>query len=112
MVESGKISIVDNSELSGCNYIPDIVIKDGIWQIRNKGAFEKIKRYYDEQLVDFYFSERRIRTELMNSNLILKSSNSNTTTTSNRRIKGLSYSYMSFCPQRAKEYLERVDIYE
>lgn len=112
LVESGKISIVDNSELSGCNYIPDIVIKDGIWQIRNKGAFEKIKRYYDEQLVDFYFSERRIRTELMNSNLILKSSNSNTTTTSNRRIKGLSYSYMSFCPQRAKEYLERVDIYE
>ncbi len=81
----------------------------GFGKLEIKVLLKKISATMMSSWLIFIFQRERIRTELMNSNLILKSSNSNTTTTSNRRIKGLSYSYMSFCPQRAKVYLERVE---
>ena len=102
LVERGTIRIVKNSMREHAGVL-EIIEVDGLWQIRSKLVFEKIQAYYEERQIDFNVSERHLREQLLRAGIISKSRNAQTITTDNRRIDGVTFSYMSFRPHCAEE---------
>ena len=104
LVDCGKIKIVDEADRNKADFV-EIIDCDGVWQIRSVVVFGKIKQFYNDQEIDFNYTEATIRKDLLAAGLIERSKALQTNTTDNRRIRGRNFSYISFFPGRAGKWV-------
>lgn len=105
LIDRRVIKVINNEDIHKKEGF-DIIVRDGIYQIRTRIVFEKIQQFYQSQDIDFAYSEQSVRNDLLKYGLILKSKKKGTTTTDDRKIGKHTFSYFSFCRKAAENFLK------
>ena len=105
LMENGELKCVKDENIKNCTHF-DVIVKGGDLQVKTKTVYQRIKRYYEERDIDFFWKETYIRNELDRAGLIRVYSGGKTRTTSERKVNGLSFSFISIYQHKLTEFLE------
>lgn len=105
LMECNTLKCIDNDNIKEAVHF-DIIINNGLLQIRSRCVYQKIRQYYMDRDIDFNWTERSIRNELKREGLLRLPDGNKSNTTFERKINGVSCSFMNLYAHKISDFIK------